>query len=216
MEFNSAFKGLRSDFKWLCHTLVPFYALICGGLGNPCSSPGFPSYSRTDDLYLVRKDCRHRPLTVAREGNDTTRARHVCWNCTGKWLLFIMKVIRNKHTSWQNAVSLIITIAGVYNYHFKLVKGTNTLRAGNLHWIIWGWWCHANNVMCTRGLPQLFSNGRCIRRRKRMGQSPLRNLWTRTHPVKRVTTAWHVRYYCALLTMQSPMFVSRHRHQTLR
>jgi len=31
-----------------------------------------------------------------------------------------MKLIRNKHTSWQNAVLLIITVAGVYNYHFNL------------------------------------------------------------------------------------------------
>jgi hypothetical protein len=31
-----------------------------------------------------------------------------------------MKLIRNNHTSWQNAVLLIITVAGVYNYHFNL------------------------------------------------------------------------------------------------
>jgi len=69
---------LASDFKRLCHTLMPFYALIFGGSGNPCVSPGFPLDSRTDDLYCVGKDSRHLPLTVAPEGNDTTRARRVC------------------------------------------------------------------------------------------------------------------------------------------
>ena len=34
--------------------------------------------------------------------------------------LFIMKLIRNKHISGQNAVWLIITVAGVYNYHLNL------------------------------------------------------------------------------------------------
>lgn len=99
-----------------------------------------------------------------------------------------MKLIRNKHTSWQNAVSLIITVAGVYNYHLnlKLVKGTNTLRAGNLHWISWWWCCHGNNAMSVYAWPSsLILKRKMHHKAERKGRRPLRSLWTRTHPVKK-------------------------------
>jgi len=66
-------------------------------------------------------------------------------------------------------VSLIITVAGVYNYHFNLnwlKVVTHCVPVIYIELTEGGVAMQTTGCVYTHGLPQLLSNGRCIRRRK--------------------------------------------------